>query len=227
VQAAGANLPYGEHPLLRPREGGRALIIAISGDRGLCGGYNVNVGKAVSKLMKTHPGAQIVTVGAKAGDYCKARYKNRVARSFTGISETPFYEDAEAIGALAMERYRRGEANRVYVVYTQYKTMLSQKAVAHRLLPIEIEPQSVKMRFETGSGALFGAALPFYVNAFIYGAILESAACEQGARAAAMDAAVKNAGDMIDALTLRYHQARQGEITQELIEIISAADAVG
>ena len=83
------------------------------------------------------------------------------------------------------------------------------------------------MRFHSGARALFGAAVPFYVSAFIYGAILESAACEQGARVATMDAAVKNAGDMIGALTLQYHQARQGEITQEIIEIISGADAAG
>jgi len=228
MEAAGANLPYGEHPLLAKREGNRAAVVVISGDRGLCGGYNTNVGKALSALTKTLGETRLVTVGAKARDTCAQRYKGKVVRSFTGISENPFYEDAEAIASMVMGWYQSGEVDRVYVVYTQFQTMLSQTAAAVQLLPLELEQtQRVKMRFELPAGALFGRAVPFYAAAFIYGAILESAACEHSARVAAMDAAVKNAGEMIDALTLRYHQARQGEITQEIIEIVSAADAVG
>ena len=226
VRAAGANLPYGEHPLLAKREGDRAAVIVISGDRGLCGGYNVNAGKALSALAKTLGEMRIITVGTKAREYCNQRFKGKVARSFTGISENPFYEDAEAIASLAMDWYKNGEVDQVYVVYTQFETMLLQTAKAVKLLPIEMDQsQHVKMRFEVPSQALFSRAVPFYAAAFVYGAILESAACEQSARVAAMDAAVKNAGEMIDTLTLRYHQARQGEITQEIIEIVSGADA--
>jgi len=226
VRAAGANLPYGEHPLLKKREATRAAVVVIGGDRGLCGGYNINVGKAVTKLAKNAGELRIITVGAKAGDYCRHRFKGKVARSFTGISESPFYEDAEAIAAMVMDWYVNGEADRLYVVYTQFKSMLSQRTKTEKLLPVKRETGKVKMKFEGGPRVLFSHALPQYVTAFIYGAILESAACEHSARIATMDAAVKNAGEMIDALTLSYHQARQGEITQEIIEIVSGADAV-
>jgi len=226
IRAAGANLPYGEHPLLTKREANRAAVVVISGDRGLCGGYNINVGKAVTKLARDAGELKIITVGVKAGDYCGHRCKGQVARSFTGISENPFYEDAEAIAALAMDWYTQGEVDRLYVIYTRFKSMLSQRAKTEKLLPIKRETGKIKMKFEAGARALFSQALPQYVTAFIYGAILESAACEHSARIATMDAAVKNAGEMIDALTLAYHQARQGEITQEIIEIVSGADAV-
>ena len=226
VQAAGAALPYGEHPLLAPREGSRAAALVVSGDRGLCGGYNLNVCKALSALAKSHKELKIITVGSKAADYCAQRFRGEVARNYTGISENPFYEDAEAIAAALMDWYKTGEADQVYVIYTQFKTMLSQRTTTAKLLPLEIEPaEGAKTRFEIPPKEIFAHAVPFYVTAFIYGAILESAACEHSARIATMDSAVKNAGEMIDALTLLYHQARQGEITREIIEIVSGADA--
>jgi len=227
VQAAGAALPYGEHPLLTPREGNRAAVLVISGDRGLCGGYNLNVCKALSALAKKHGDLKIIAVGSKAADFCAQRFQGQVVRSYTGISESPFYEDAEAIAAALMGWYESGEACRVYVIYTQFRSMLSQQAVTKTLLPIEIEPgQASKIRFEIPPKEAFSHAVPFYVTAFVYGAILESAACEHSARIATMDAAVRNAGGMIDSLTLLYHQARQGEITREIIEIVSGADAI-
>jgi len=228
AQAAGAALPYGEHPLLTPRAGNRAAVVVISGDRGLCGGYNVNTGKALTALAKTLGEIKIIAVGSKAGEYCARRFKGKVAHSYTGISENPFYDDAEAIAAIVMNWYKTGEVDQVYVIYTQFKTMLSQNAITKKLLPVEIEPaQNAKMRFELPAKEVFTHAVPFYITAFIYGAILESAACEHSARIAAMDSAVKNAGEMIDTLTLLYHQARQGEITREIIEIVSGADAAG
>jgi F-type H+-transporting ATPase subunit gamma len=227
VQAAGAALPYGEHPLLSKRGGKRAAVVAISGDRGLCGGYNVNAGKALSALAKGMDDVRLVTVGAKIGEYCAGPFRGKVAHSYTGISENPFYGDAEAIASIVMDWYKSGEVDQVYVVYTQFNTMLSQKTRAAKLLPLEIEPAQIKTRFEIPPHEIFTHAVPFYVTAFIYGAILESAVCEQSARIATMDAAVRNAGGMIDALTLLYHQARQGEITREIIEIVSGADASG
>jgi len=225
AQAAGAALPYGEHPLLAPRDGKRAAIVVVSGDRGLCGGYNVNVGKALSALAKAMDEVKLITVGAKIGEYCAGRFPGKVAHAYTGISENPFYADAEAIAAALMEWYQAGEVDQVHVIYTRFRTMLSQKTRAVQLLPIEEAFEKEKMRFEIPSKEIFTHAVPFYVTAFIYGAILESAVCEQSARIATMDAAVKNAGGMIDALTLLYHQARQGEITREIIEIVSGADA--
>jgi len=226
VQAAGAALPYGEHPLLAPRGGNRAAVVVVSGDRGLCGGYNLNTGKALSALAKSLGELKIVTVGSKAADYCAQRFRGKVAYSYTGISESPFYDDAEAIAAILMEWYSNGEVDQVYVIYTQFITMLSQKTRTEKLLPVALDPpEGAKTRFEIPPYEIFTHAVPFYITAFIYGAILESAACEHSARIATMDSAVKNAGDMIDSLTLLYHQARQGEITREIIEIVSGADA--
>jgi len=230
MQAAGAALPYrGEHPLLLPREGKRAAVVVISGDRGLCGGYNVNAGKALSALAKDMKEIKIITVGSKTAEYCAGRFPGQVAHAYTGISENPFYADAEAISAALMEWYESGAVDRVYVIYTQFKTMLSQSARTAQLLPIELDPppEGTKTRFELPAKEAFTHAVPFYLTAFVYGAILESAVCEQSARIATMDAAVKNAGHMIDSLTLLYHQARQGEITREIIEIVSGADAAG
>ena len=226
VQAAGAALPYGEHPLLAPREGIRAAVLVVSGDRGLCGGYNLNVCKALSALAKSHADLKIIIVGSKAADYCAQRFQGKVTRSYTGISENPFYEDAEAIAAALMGWYKNAEVDQVYIIYTQFRTMLSQRTTTAKLLPLEIDPPGgATTRFEIPSTEIFTHAVPFYVTAFVYAAILESAACEHSARIATMDSAVKNAGGMIEALTLLYHQARQGEITREIIEIVSGADA--
>lgn len=227
VQLAGANLPYGRHALLTPREGGTTAIIAVGGDRGLCGGYNISVGKAVSAQVKAAKGqVRIITAGSKTADYCRPRYKEKLMHSVSGISEQPFYEDAQAIADLVLRWYKKGEVDRVILVHTKFHTMLSQEAVAEALLPVTLEDSKMKLRFEAGAPAQFGRAVQEYLAAAVYGAVLEASLCEQSARMTAMDAAVKNAGEMIDRLTLEYHQARQSEITQEMIEIISGADAI-
>lgn len=222
------------HPYLRRREEAPAAVIIISGDRGLCGGYNMNVNRHAAALIKALGGdVRIITVGVKTRDFCRRRYKKMVERSFTGVSESPFYDDAKEIAALAQGWYDSGEVGQIYVVYTKFESMLAQTPVEKRLLPLEIDAEPAKggvkklVRYEPDGDGFLAAAVSFYLEAFLFGALLESASCEQSARITSMDAAVKNSEEMIDSLTLLYNQVRQGAITQEIIEIVGGAGDYG
>lgn len=232
VQIAGKSLGGSRHRYLAdpPTEANRAAVMVISGDRGLCGGYNMNVVREATALIKTIGDARIVTVGVKARDYLRRRYRDKVAHSFIGISENPFPDDAREIAAILLDWFHSGEVDKVYVVYTRFESMLAQTPLVEQLLPLAIpEPEAPSpslTRCEPDGEAFLAQAVPFYLSAFLYGAILESSACEQSARIISMDSAVKNADEMIESLTLLYNQARQGAITQELIEIVGGANAV-
>jgi len=226
---AARGLRFTRHPYLTERPAKCSAVVMISGDRGLCGGYNINVGRETSALLERVGESQIVTVGTKSRDYCNRRHRDKVAHSVTGISETPFFDDIREIASLLLGWYDSGEVDRIYVVYTQFKTMLSQTPKAELLLPIAVDeskPKAVAVRCEPEDESFLQRVVPFYVTSFLYGAILESSACEQSARIASMDSAAKNADEMIRSLTLRYNQARQGAITQEIIEIVGGANAV-
>jgi len=218
------------HPYLKGNQSDAAAVIVISGDRGLCGGYNLNVCKEAVALADRISGkVRMVTVGVKAKDYF-GRRRRKAARSFTGVSETPFFDDAVEIGSIALDWFQRGEVGAVYLVYTRFQTLLSQTPLHSKLLPLEpdagTESTGIAMRFEPESDAFLERVVPLYVNAVIYGALLESSACEQSARITSMDAAVKNSDEMIASLTLLYNQARQGAITREITEIVGGAEAL-
>lgn len=222
-----------QHTYLRQREKTRAAVIVISGDRGLCGGYNINANRHAAALIKSLGGeVRIITIGVKARDFCRRRYKQMLARSFTGLSENPFYDDIKDIAAIAQGWYDSGKVDSVYMVYTKFESMLSQTAADKRLLPISIEEKpdgsgaATLTRCEPDGDGFLTVATTFYLAARLFGAVLESSVCEQSARITSMDAAVRNSDEMIDSLTLQYNQARQGAITQELIEIVAGAGAV-
>lgn len=222
-----------QHHYLRQREKTRPAVIVISGDRGLCGGYNINANRHAAALIKSLGGdVRIITIGVKARDFCRRRYKKMLEHSFTGMSENPFYDDIKNVAEIARGWYDNNEADSVYIVYTKFESMLSQKASEKRLLPIPAEEKPAKggfaklTRCEPDGDGFLTVAANFYLAASLFGAVLESAACEQSARITSMDAAVRNSDEMLDALTLQYNQARQGAITQELIEIVSGAGAV-
>jgi len=229
LRNAAAALPDKRHIYINPREtAALSAVVVISGDRGLCGSYGANVGKAALSLIESIGKTKLITVGAKARDYFKRRFKNKIERSFTGISENPFFDDAGEIASLLLDWYKSGEIGQVFIVYTQFETMLSQQPKAVKLLPIEtvkIAPREAP-RCETGAEHMLNHIVPYYINAFIYGAILESSVCEQCARASSMDSAIKNSEEMIEKLTLLYNQARQASVTQDLIEIVNGSDAV-
>ena len=210
----------------------KSLVIIITGDRGLCGGYNANVQKEASALIKKLGETGILAVGTKGRDYFRRRQKNIVSH-YKGLSENPFYEDARNIGSEAIKMYNEKAADEVYLVFTKYETMMSQIPKVLRLLPLPGEDagggagDGYSMDFEGGDAEFFEYAAESYIYATINGAMLESAVSEQCARMTGMDSAVKNSEKIIDSLTLQYNQMRQGAITQEIAEIVGGANAVG
>jgi len=217
------------NPYIRQRPVNNTLVIVISGDRGLCGGYNVNVSKAALALVNDKPGEQMITIGTKARDYFNRRRKE-IIRTYSGISENPFYEDASDIGLLAVDLYDSGEVDEVYLVYTEFLSIVNAQPKTLKLLPLPAEPEQGArgglFDFEPGEGAFLSYIVPRYVSTAVYGAMVESAACEQGARMTSMDSATKNSSDLINKLALQYNRARQDAITQELTEIVSGANAI-
>lgn len=218
------------HIYFQPRKRSAAAVVLIAGDRGLCGGYNNNVCKQLSTHMQTLEDAVwIVTIGAKAKEYCRRRYPGKLKQSYTGMSEAPFYEDVLAISNHLIAWYRAGEISSLDIVSTQFASMLVQRPQVTNLLPLQPVSHPSKqpmIQTEPGQAQFLDAIVPFYLASLLYNKILEGAACEQSARITSMDAAVNNADEMIDDLTLHYNQARQGAITQEIIEIVSGASAV-
>ncbi|MCL2462626.1 MAG: ATP synthase F1 subunit gamma [Defluviitaleaceae bacterium] len=224
------------NPYLTGRPVKTTGVIVIAGDRGLCGGYNINVCKLAAGLI-AEKGAHesLIAVGTKSRDYFRRRRKN-IIRTYQGISESPFYEDAAEIGHLAADCYNSGEMDEVYLVYSEFKSAMAQEPKAVKILPVELgqdagadgENQSGTAGmtdFEPDEDTLLSLIIPKYINTVIYGAMVEASACEQGARMTGMDAATKNSLKLINGLTLTYNRARQGAITQEINEIVGGANA--
>lgn len=217
------------HPFLTPREVKTSGVVIICGDRGLCGGYNINAARAAFALIKTLKRAKVLTIGAKARDYCRRRKDLELAGSYRGFSETPTFDHAREIANVLLEWYESEKIDEIYVVYTEYLSMLSQEPKVERILPIAQEEAPAGAAYvacEPGRKAFLKRVVPFYLASYLYGAMLESAACEQSARITSMDSAVKTSDEMMESLALRYNQARQGAITQEIIEIVGGAAAV-
>lgn len=219
------------HPYLHAREKvACAAVVMISGDRGLCGGYNHNVGRKTEQLLRTLDDVKLMTIGAKARDYCRRRWKSKLAHVVTDMSETPYFDDAKELTELLLTWFRGGEVDEVYLVHTRFINMLTQEPHVQRLLPLDPSPvqdgETSFVRSEPGGDNFIQRLVPFYLTTTLYGAILESAVCEQSARITSMDAAAKNANDMIETLSLTYNQVRQSVITQEINEIVGGANAV-
>lgn len=215
---------------MRKGKNGVTAVIVISSDRGLCGGYNINVNKEAARLLHTLNDVKLVTIGSKSREYFRRR-KRTPESSYSGISETPFWEDAADIATLVLGWYDSGEVDAIYVVHTEFESMLKHNLCSRQVLPVE-RPAEMRdgpralVRCEPAGEGMLGRAAGFFLTAYLFGAILEAACCEQSARIASMDSAVKNADEMVEMLTLRYNQARQSAITQELTEIIGGANAV-
>ncbi|WRS26579.1 ATP synthase F1 subunit gamma [Oscillospiraceae bacterium MB08-C2-2] len=223
------NRELDRHPYVAARPVKTSAVIVISGDRGLCGSYNAAVGKSATQLVKSLGDCRIITIGSKAKEYCQRRRGSAVAQSFIGMSEKPFFEDAQEIASLALDWYKKGQVDQIYMVYTEYVSAIEQNPKAEKLLPLgsgEREPGSGFIEFEPDVESFVERAVPFYVAGSLYGAMLEASACEQSARLTSMDSAVKNSDEMIASLTLLYNQARQAAITQEIIEIVSGAETL-
>lgn len=218
-----------DHPFLEQRATGKKAVIVITGDRGLCGGYNVNVSKMAMTVVDTKDNTSVITVGSKGRDYFKRRGAN-VVESFIGISEKPAYTDALKIGRLALDLFINQQADEVYIAYTEFISTITSEPKLIKILPVDANDfktdtskSSALTIYEPDEEAVLDYIIPKYVNTVIFGAMVESAVCELGARMTAMDSATENATEMVDKLNLLYNRARQGAITQEITEIVSGS----
>jgi F-type H+-transporting ATPase subunit gamma len=220
------------NPFLKKREGNKVAVIVITGDRGLCGGYNANACKAALNVIGDRE-AEIITIGSKAREFFKHK-KADIAAGFRDISEKPTYQDAKQVADTAVKMFSEGKVDEVYIVYTKYISTISNEPQTLKLLPLnpdnfmaeEATGPSTLTIYEPDEEAVLDYIIPKYINTVVYGALVESAVCELSSRMTAMDAATDNASDMIDRLNLFYNRARQGAITQEITEIVSGSNAL-
>jgi F-type H+-transporting ATPase subunit gamma len=226
-------------PLLQRRDVSKTAILPLTGDRGLAGAFNAQVLREAFAIERQLRGENIeahwVVSGKKGASTLRFR-RYEVGQAWTGFSDSPRYADAQAIAHHVSQLYSEQEVDRVVVIYNHFESALTQRVVSQEVLPI---PESLLEDDDDRSQALLGdfiyepepeqileRLLPVYVETELYRALLESAASEQGARMTAMRNASKNAGELIDTLTLQMNRARQAEITQEILEVVAGADAL-
>lgn len=226
------------HPLLDQRGDERYLVVLITGDKGLCGAFNANLIKAAQAFAKANPDKQIewMTVGRKGRDFFRRR-ANIVSEyvGLTGKGRIEFEEALDVAKAITGRFTEDKEIDKVFLIFAEFKSVLTQRVVTEQLLPIsktteeaegEADAQTRDYIYEQPPAETFSRLLPKLVETQIFRALLESIASEQGARMTAMDAASKNAGDLISSLTLNMNRVRQAAITREIIEIVSGASAL-
>jgi F-type H+-transporting ATPase subunit gamma len=217
------------HPLLQDRGDARILLVVITADKGLCGGFNTNIIRAAVRFLDERKGQdlRLDLVGRKGRDFFKRRAYS-VRSEQVGVFQKLTYLNAQKIAAELMDTYTRNEVDQVYVIYNEFKSVIQQRIVVERLLPIQkmmLNPTDPPQDYiyEPGPEGLVAGILPKHVEIQVWRALLESAAAEHGARMAAMDAATNNAKDMIESLTLYMNKVRQAAITKEIIEVVSGA----
>ena len=223
------------HPLLASREEKRIALLVVAGDKGLAGAFNSNVQRAVTGLLAESRGwesVEILPIGKKALDYWRRRQTPLSKRSYAGIFSRIEYAHAREMAEHLTSEFTSGQIDAAYVVYNEFKSVIAQIVRVERLLPISRSETSlaeagVDYLYEPGPEQILARLLPRYLEFVIFRVLLESSAAEHGARMTAMDSASRNAGEMIDSLTLTYNRARQARITKELIEIVSGAAAQG
>jgi F-type H+-transporting ATPase subunit gamma len=232
------------HPLTTESENPRrAAILIISADRGMAGAYSNNAikeGEQLAALLKER-GLETASylVGRKAVNYY--RFRNReIAGSWSGFSDTPNYENAKEVADalltafLADSNESKAGVDEIHIIFTEFRSMITQEAQAKRMLPLEVVESSTPVptgllpmyEFEPNAGEVLNALLPRYIEARVFNAMLQSAASEHAARRRAMKSATDNADELIKSLTRRANAARQAEITQEISEIVGGADAL-
>lgn len=224
-----------QHPSLQKREVKKTAYIVLAGDRGLCGGYNSNMMRAVSTHIgeKNKEDIVLITIGAKAKSFFE-KEGFYIEKSFTNIPEVPSYGNASKIGKIALEAFFSGKVDEVYLCYTEFESMVSQVPKILRILPLEKEDftgaasenkTSALMNYEPSAEAVLNYVVQKYVKCMIFSALVDAGASEQAARMTAMENSTKNAEEIIDTLTLTYNRARQAAITQEIAEIVGGAAA--
>ena len=237
------------HPLLREQavRAGRTLIFVITADKGLCGSFNTNIIKTAERFAVEDPDREVALglVGRKGRDFFNRRgfdVRYEIVNLFAKLSS----KDSQAIAATAVDEYTNERVDTVYLVYNEFKSVLQQRVVVERLLPIgrlllddmttdQVAPVDydtaktelfIDYLYEPMAQEIFSKLIPHHVEIQIYRALLESAAAEHAARMTAMDAATKNSGELIEQLTIYMNKVRQAAITREIIEVVSGAEAL-
>ena len=227
------------HPLLDQRGDERYLVVLVTADKGLCGAFNTNLTKAGQVFVKANPDKQIewVTVGRKGRDFFRRRGAN-IVNEYIGLTGKGRVEFAEALDVAKdiISRFTEDRSvDKVFLVFAEFKSVMTQRIVTEQLLPIsktaetaegDAPPTPKDYIYEQEPAEIFSRLLPSLIETQIFRALLESIASEQGARMTAMDAASKNAGELISTLTLNMNRVRQAAITREIIEIVSGASAL-
>ncbi len=229
AEAAALNAEGEQHPLLAVREEKRILVVVVTADKGLAGGFNSNLIKMAQRFLDEHRAKELSLeiVGRKARDYFRRR-TFKIHGEHLDLFRVVRYEDAEMLADRVIESFSKAEVDSVYLFVNEFKSVMAPNPTFSRLLPIEV-PKSASPAdyiYEQKPEEMLGALLPRYVKMRMYRALLESAAAELAARMTAMDAATSNASDMIDKLTLYMNRVRQASITREIIEIVSGAAAL-
>jgi F-type H+-transporting ATPase subunit gamma len=223
------------HPLLERRSSGRSWLVVISSDKGLCGSFNANMLRQIEKRIKAGdwPDVELIAIGRKASDYFRVR-DFPVAHEERETMNQLSAADGPRLGAMFMKAFSSGQVDEVWIAYNKFVSVLRQEITIEQLLPIQppeadpnAEDSGTDYLYEPDAGGLLAALLPAYVETEIQRVLYDSAAAEQASRMTSMGAATKNAGEMIDALTMLYNRTRQAAITKELIEIVSGAQALG
>lgn len=228
------------HPLLVERAERRVLLVVLTSDRGLCGAFNTNINKRAEREWKSRveqgQEVRMMVIGRKGRDYMSRRGAPGL-EFLPGVWEGLKLETAERVGAKILEPFNKNEIDSIYLVYNEFKSAMSQQVVCERLLPVaqgdalalpdkNAAPEAIEFMFEPTPAALLEVLVPMYVDISVLRALYESMASELGARMTAMDAATKNAKEMVESLTLQYNRARQAAITKELMEIIGGSEAL-
>jgi F-type H+-transporting ATPase subunit gamma len=227
--AASQNPDAGGHPLLAVRPEKKILVVVVTADRGLAGGFNANLLKLAQRFVNEHKDSELTfeLIGRKGRDYFRKRGA-RISGEHLDMMRTLSVAYADRIAEAIIGRFSNGEVDSVYLFVNEFKSVMAPTLLETRLLPIEVpkSQEQVDYIYEQKPEELLGTLLPRYIKLQVYSALLESVAAEHAARMTAMDAASSNATDVIDKLTLYMNRVRQASITREIIEIVSGAAAL-
>ncbi len=233
LNSLASRVPEQSHPLLAHRSGPRIELVVITADKGLCGAYNTNIVRCAVEFVAEHPAAAVDlnVLGKRGRDFFRRRSYS-VRHEAVNVLQKPSFADAAAIARDIIDEFVQEEIDQVWLLYNEFKSVVQQRVVVEPLLPIKKlagfeETHLVTYLYDEPPAQIFNNLLPRHVESQVFRALLEAAASEQGARMTAMDAATKNASEMIESLTLHANKVRQAGITKELIEVVSGAAAAG
>src|SRR3990172_6224631 len=220
------------HPLLSQRGTGRKRLVIITADKGLCGAFNTNALRESLRFLREveQPSMTLVVVGKKARDFYRRRGWE-VKSEMLGFFDRLAYSHAQELAGQLMQAYLAEEIDEVHLIYNEFRSVAVQRVKREQLLPLEATPAAAaaptaEFLYEPSPEAILASLLPRHVTTQVYRALMESLAGEYGARMTAMEAATKNAKEMIDLLTIQFNKARQEKITKELLDIVGGAEAL-